>query len=204
MSDSRDSPKRTTSDRLLDSAMHLFARKGLTSTTVGDIELGAGLAPRSGALYKYFKSKDVLLAAGLERHLATIGAIQQELADLPLGEIRPEFTFLGHWLLDELEVERDITHIIERHGEQLGELRERMRVGISDRGYLIGADVVGRWRPDLAQPERERLSVITIGSLINYKRSTWTFGAEPLAISQDDLIETWVDACLAIVDSPSQ
>jgi len=60
--------------------------------------------------------------------------------------------------------------------------------------------MVRRWRPDLTQPERERLSVLTIGSLINYKRSTWTFGAEPLAVGEEELIDTWVDICVTVID----
>ncbi len=179
--------------------MHLFARKGVTSTTVGDIEQAAGLAPRSGALYKYFDSKDALLAAGLERHLRTIRDIEHDLALRPLGEIRSEFTMLGHWLLHELEVERDITHVLEREGDQVSDLREQMRAGISDRGYLIGADVIERWRPDLSQADRERLSVIAIGALINYKRSTWTFDRPPLELDQELLVETWVDVCVGII-----
>ncbi len=179
--------------------MHLFAQKGFVSTTVGDIEQAAGLSPRSGALYNYFDSKNALLTAGLERHLATVRDIEHDLALRPLGDIRSEITMLGHWLLHELELERDITHILEREGDHVSNLREQMRTGISDRGYLIGADVVGRWRPDLSQAERERLSVILVGALINYKRSTWTFGRPPLDLDDESLIETWVDVCIGII-----
>lgn len=183
--------------------MRLFAHKGVASTTVGQIEEAAGLAPRSGALYKYFDSKDALLAAGLERHLTTVRDIEHQLALRPLGEIRSEFTMLGHWLLHELEVERNITHILEREGEHVGDLRDRMRIGISDRGYLIGADVIGRWRPDLSQAKRESLSIIAVGALINYKRSTWTFGLAPLGIEEAQLIESWVEVCMSITTAES-
>jgi AcrR family transcriptional regulator len=199
MSKSGDSGSGGTRGRLLDAAMHLFARKGVTSTTVGDIEQAAGMAPRSGALYKYFESKDALLAAGLERHLATVRDIEPDLALRPLGDPRAEFTMLGHWLLHELDVERDITHILEREGDHVADLRDQMRTGISDRGYLIGADVIGRWRSGLSQSERERLAVIAVGALINYKRSTWTFGHAPLDLDAELLIDSWVDVCIAII-----
>jgi AcrR family transcriptional regulator len=199
MSKSDDSGDTGTRDRLLDAAMHLFAQKGVASSTVGDIELAAGLAPRSGALYNYFDSKDALLIAGLERHLATVRDIERDLALRPLGDRRSEFTMLGHWLLHELEVERDITHILEREGDHVAEIRERMRTGISDRGYLIGADVIGRWRTDLNQAERQRLAVIAVGALINYKRSTWTFGRAPLDLDAEALVDSWVHVCIAII-----
>lgn len=199
MNKSVDSGRPGTRERLLDAAMRLFARKGVSSTTVGEIEATAGLSPRSGALYKYFDSKDALLAAGLEQHLATMRDIEQELALRPLGEIRAEFTMLGHWLLHELEVERDITHILEREGDQVGAIRDRIRTGISDRSYLIGADVLGRWRPDLEQARREALSVIAVGALINYKRSAWTFGLAPLDLDEEILVQSWVEVCVAVI-----
>ena len=106
---------------------------------------------------------------------------------------------LGHWLLHELDVERDITHILEREGDHIPELRDQMRTGISDRGYLIGADVIGRWRTDLNETERQRLAVIAVGALINYKRSTWTFGRAPLDLDAEALVDSWVHVCIAII-----
>lgn len=207
MSKSRDSRaglRVDTRNRLLDAAMHLFARNGVATTTVGAIEQAAGMAPRSGALYKYFESKEALLSAGLERHLATVRDIGDELALRPLGDMRSELTLLGHWLLQELEVERNITHILEREGARVAVLRERMRAGVSDRGYLIGAAAIGRWRPDLSQPELERMSVIAVGALINYKRSSWTFGRAPLDLGEDELVATWVDMCIDAITRPAE
>ncbi|MFT3851449.1 MAG: TetR/AcrR family transcriptional regulator [Ilumatobacteraceae bacterium] len=185
--------------RLLDAAMGLFARRGVAATTVGDIESAAGLAPRSGALYKYFGAKDELLTAGLERHLSTVRDLATELTLQPLGEPRAELTLLARWLLDELENERDITHVLERDGEQVTALRDRMRSEISDQGYRIGAHVIGRWRADIPEPQRERLAVVLVGALINYKRSTWTLGAAPLGVPAEQICDTWVDTCLAVL-----
>ncbi len=199
MNKSSDLRSRETRGRLLDAAMHLFASKGVASTTVGEIEAAAGLAPRSGALYKYFDSKSALLAAGLERHLGTVHDLSAELALQPLGDVRSECLLLGRWLLRELEVERDITHILEREGEHLGDLRDRMRRGVSDRGYLIGADVLGRWLSHLAQRERERLAVVAVGALINFKRSTWTLGAPPLSLNDDEFVETWAEVFVTVI-----
>ena len=136
--------------------MRLFARKGVASTTVGEIEAAAGLSPRSGALYKYFDSKDALLGAGLERHLATVRDLEQDLALRPLGDLRSEFTLLGHWLLRELEVERDITHILEREGDLLGEVphaREVPAGGVRAPGGLLG----------LEHPQRPGVDVLGLG-----------------------------------------
>jgi AcrR family transcriptional regulator len=181
--------------------MHLFAQKGLDATTVGDIERAAGLSPRSGALYKYFDSKESLLAAGIQRHLDSVQSIENEIALQPLHDMRSEFTMLGRWLFHELEHERDLTHILEREGERLGPLRDRVRIELSDRSYRIGTDVVGRWRPDLGVDERKGLSAVAVGALINFKRSTWTFGTAPLALTEEQVIESWVDFCSRFITS---
>lgn len=180
-------------DRLVDAALRLFADRGFAATTVGDIEREAGFAPRSGALYKYFASKRALLDAGLERHLAAIGDVGDDVLLRPLDDIRSEITLLARWLLAELDRERHITHLLEREGDRLADLRERTRRGISERGYRIGSDLVGRWMPAASQTERDSFAVVAIGALINFRRSTWTFGAPPLDLTDDQFIDGWVE-----------
>ena len=188
-----------TGERLLDAAMTLFARHGVAGTSVGQIEAEAGMAPRSGALYKYFESKASLLSAGLERHLSSIEDMSGQLASRQLGELRVEIALVGHWLLTELDVERNITHIVEREGENQPELRDRMREGISERGYRIASAFIARWRPDLAESDRNSLAVVAVGALINVRRSTWTFGAPPLDLDDAHILRTWVDVCAAFL-----
>lgn len=192
-----------TRDRLLDSAMRLFARQGVAATTVGQIEAEAGMSPRSGALYKYFESKASLLNAGLERHLTTIDDMGDQLASRQLGDLRVELALVGHWLLTEMDAERDITHIIEREGQAHPELRARMRDGISERGYRIASDFAARWLPDLAAKSRDALAVVAVGALINVRRSHWTFGEPPLGLSDSDVLRAWVELCAAFFSTPS-
>ena len=97
-------------------------------------------------------------------------------------------------------MERDITHILERDGDRVAELRDRMRTEISDFGYLVGAEVLGRWRPNLTHGNRETLAVIAVGALINYKRTSWTLGAAPLGVGEDALIAAWVDVCMSAIE----
>lgn len=179
--------------RLVDAALQLFAKQGFDTTTIGQIEAAAGFAPRSGALYQYFASKRALLDAGLEQHLASIDDVEEQLTIRPLGDVRSEITLLAHWLLAELDRERQITHLLEREGERLADLRERSRVGISERGYQIGSDLIGRWLPDTTKTERDVFAVATIGALINFRRSTWTYGAPPRNLSDEDFINGWVE-----------
>lgn len=187
--------------RLIDAAIGLFARRGFNATTVGEIEVEAGFAPRSGALYQYFDSKRALLDAVLEQHLAAVDDVGERLDDRPLGDVRTEITLLAHWLLAELDRERQITHLLEREGERLADLRNRAREGISERGYRIGSQLLERWLPDTTATERDVFAVAAIGALINFRRSTWTFGAPPRNLSDADFIDGWVELFHPHIDS---
>ena len=179
--------------RLLDAAMPLFARQGFEATSIGEIETAAGFAPRSGAMYQYFASKQALLDAGLERHFASIVDVGEDIALRPLGEMRSELTLLARWLLAELDLERDMTHVIEREGERLGDVQARAREGMSERGYKIGSEILARWVVDMPQRERDALAVVSIGSIVNFRRSTWTFGRVPLGLTDDEFVASWVE-----------
>ena len=70
-------------------ALRLFAEKGFTSTTIADIAAMSGTA--HGLVYHYFRSKDELLLAVLERN-SFLPALRQLLAvgpDQPATEVLP-------------------------------------------------------------------------------------------------------------------
>lgn len=184
----------TTRARLINAALDLVAKRGYDGTSVGDIESAAGLAPRSGALYKYFDSKLAVLEAGLEQHLSSVAAADLDLAGTPLEDLVAEVEFFGRWLLAEMDRERTITHVIEREGARLPELRDRMRAGISDRGYRAAATFVARWSHKIAPAtqDHDALSVLLVGALVNFRRSTWTFDAQPLGLDDDRVIDAFV------------
>ncbi len=183
-----------TRDRLVDAALQLVAAHGFDGVSVGDIEAGAGLAPRSGALYKYFDSKLAVLEAGLERHLASIADFELDLEGSPLDDVG-EVEGVARSLLDELDRERTITHVIEREGDRLPDLRDRMRAGVSDRGYRMAAMFVERWTSSrgLESSDTDALAVLLIGGMINLRRSTWTFGAPPLDVDDERIISAFVE-----------
>ncbi len=192
-----------TRERLIDATLKLVAERGFDGVSVGDIETGAGLAPRSGALYKYFDSKLAVLQAGVEQHLAAINEIEVDLTDAPLTEPAPAIDAVARWILAELDQERTITHVIEREGDRLPELRDRMREGISDRGYRIAASFIERWAATVTtEPiDHEALAVLMVGALINLRRSTWTFGAPPLGIDDERFLETFLALSTALLDT---
>lgn len=187
----------STRDRLIDATLDLVAERGYDGTSVGDIESRAGLAPRSGALYKYFASKLAVLEAGLERHLQSVEATAIDLVETPLEDAAAEVELFGRWLLTEMDRERTITHVIEREGSRLPDLRDRMRAGVSDRGYQAAAAFVRRWSANTGPVgDPEAMAVLLVGALVNVRRSTWTFGAEPLGLDDERIISAFVSISL--------
>jgi AcrR family transcriptional regulator len=67
-----------TSNRIKTAALQLFLEKGYAQTSIGAIEKAAGLAPRAGAFYRHFASKQALL---------------EELAETQISETPDEFNF---------------------------------------------------------------------------------------------------------------
>lgn len=195
-------PTTDTRQRLIDATLQLVAARGFDGVSVGNIESTAGLAPRSGALYKYFDSKQAVLEAGLEQHLASIADVETDLAEMPLTDPRAETDLIARWLLAELDRERTITHVIEREGDRLPELRDRMRDGVSDRGYRIAARLIERRSRTVTVQaiDHDALAVILVGAIINLRRSTWTFNQPPLGLDDERFIATFIELATALLD----
>src|SRR5215207_11446739 len=118
---------RATAERIVDEGLRLFAENGFHGTTVGEIERRAGLTPRAGALYKHFPSKEAVLEAAFERHVAELEPLRSAIAMMPLGDLRAELTLLIRWCLKILASERDLRRIVISEGERFPRLKRRFR-----------------------------------------------------------------------------
>jgi TetR/AcrR family transcriptional regulator len=85
------SPVPSTADRILEAAEDLFAEKGYSATSLGDVADRVGI--RSPSLYNHFKNKEALYAAVLDRLLTDFSAPLQELES---GQVTNERIF--QWL----------------------------------------------------------------------------------------------------------
>ena len=191
----------STRDRLLDAGMRLFATQGFKATTVGAVEAAAGLQPRRGALYKHFVSKEALLEAAVARHLDSveIGAAQLNQLTIPitghdLDVLRRLIVELGRWFLSELDRQEAMTRVLEQDGDRLDDVRRLAHERIVDAGYIAAAGLArGALGPEV---DAEALAVVLMGSLIALRRTTWTFGAPPMAMDDDRVLATWADVCV--------
>ena len=77
-----------------------------------------------------------------------------------------------------------------------------MRDGISDRGYRIASAFVERWAVELGVEDidHDAVAVLLIGSLINLRRSTWTFGQAPLEVDDDRIVAAFVTLSTSLLD----
>ena len=76
----------TTSERILDAAEDLFAAKGYSATSLGDVADRVGI--RSPSLYNHFKNKEALYEAVLERLMVNFSAPLAELETGPVTQQR--------------------------------------------------------------------------------------------------------------------
>jgi AcrR family transcriptional regulator len=93
--------KQATRTRLLEAAARVYAREGFAGATLDDVAREAGLT--KGALYGHFGSKNNLLVALIEEHLAAEIATQVSLFDRDETTWKRPFSGSDRWMeeLDE-------------------------------------------------------------------------------------------------------
>jgi AcrR family transcriptional regulator len=181
-----------TRERIVTEAMRLFAAQGFRGTTVGEIEKAAGLVPRSGGLYKHFRSKEEVLEAGIERHVSEIELIEPALEMLPLGDPRADLMLIGRWTLEELGSEMPLMKVVQKDGGRFPELVAKVSERIIARGHRQGVAVVGRLFGDvLDEREVAALASLALGALVGYRIEEAMFGPRP--VNEEDYLAAWVD-----------
>lgn len=192
-------PQVPTRERLLRAGLTLFARQGFTETSVGEIEAAAGLQPRRGALYRHFPTKEALLEAAVARHFEAVQQVNLELFAARGADSRSVALIFGRWLLDDLDAQREMTHILEREGERLVHLRDQFRAD-ADAGFQAVKSVVESWlRERSATLDASVLAVTLMGGVVNFRRSAWTLGAAPLGLGDDQFLESFGDIVASLV-----
>lgn len=103
------SKKEKKRQKILKTAIKLFAKKGYHQTTIDDIADAAGIG--KGTVYEYFSSK-IDFVKEIYKNYSTPGQDMQRL--LEAGEIPPleKIKMLLHMLLDDLNKNRELNRII--------------------------------------------------------------------------------------------
>jgi AcrR family transcriptional regulator len=183
----------STRERIVDEAMRLFSQNGYTATSVAKIEDAAGLTPGAGGLYHHFKSKEAVLAAGIERHLERLGALRRIRGVLgSLGDLRAELKLTARYFLAELDEESELLRIL------ASDVRNRPQVLTAAAEQLVGSALTGFAGWIAAEAEREMpaeeataLALFGLGSLLSSRLLRDVIGVT-VPVDDENLVDAWV------------
>ena len=202
-----------TRHRLIAEGLRLFALQGFDATSVGEIEAAAGLQPRRGALYKHFASKQALLEAAVNAHLATtergavdIGGLDfAAIAGTDAALLRSILAGLARWFLDQMDSMKDLTRLIEQDGARMPDLTIGVKRNIIDLGYRTAANLIAAAAAEAAEAvDADAIAVMLLGALVAQRRTAWTFGSPPLDVGDERAIAVWIELALATFESISK
>ncbi len=194
----------TTRERILDEAMRLFSEHGYTATSIAKIEAAAGLTPGAGGIYHHFASKEAVLAAGIERQLARLGALREIRQVLgSLGDLKAELTLTARYILAELDSESELLRILAseaRHQPQLLKTAVDQLVSSTFEGFA--AWIAERAARPIADEEAAAIAAIGLGSLLSSRLLRDVLGI-PAQADDTTLVDTWVGLMLLALADPA-
>ncbi len=180
--------------------MRLFGEQGYRATTVVQIEEAAGLSPGSGGLYHHFRSKEDLLAEGIDRHLDRLRAlrdIRSVVGSLPDRDA--ELGVLARYGLQVLRDESPVLRLVVSEQVSPPAVLERARqIGLvvlrqELRGWLI--DVAAAAEPaDLAMVATVAIDALIARQLTSMLLSPLGGDATDPAdvLVEDQFVQEWV------------
>lgn len=193
-----------TRERIVDEAMRLFSQHGYAATTIATIEEAAGLTPGAGGLYHHFKSKEAVLAAGIDRQLERLGALRRIRQVLgSLGDLRAELTLTARYFLAELDGESELLRIL------ASDIRNRPQVLNAAAEELVSStltDFAG-WIADEAEralpaEQAKAIAVFGLGSLLS-SRLLRDVLAVPIQVDDEALVDAWVQMMVTAIAEPT-
>jgi AcrR family transcriptional regulator len=193
-----------TRERIVDEAMHLFSQHGYAGTSVAKIEAAAGLSAGAGGLYHHFKSKEAVLAAGIERQLARLDALRDIRRLLtPLGDLKSELILVARYILAELDSESELLRILAT------EARSRPQLLTTAVDQLVNSTFQGfaTWiaeRAERPMPEVSPTTIATLGlgSLLSSRLLRDVFGV-PSPVDDEALVDGWVRLMMGALCDPA-
>jgi AcrR family transcriptional regulator len=183
----------TTRERIVDEAMLLFSQNGYAATSIAKIEAAAGLTPGAGGIYHHFASKEAVLAAGIERQLARLGALREIRGVLgSLGDVKAELTLTARYVLAELDRESELLRIL------TSDARNRPQLLTTAVDQLVSSTFTGfaAWIEERAErsipPEEARaIAAVGLGSLLSSRLLRDVLHI-PAQVGDELFVETWV------------
>jgi AcrR family transcriptional regulator len=190
----------TTRERIIDQAMYLFGQHGYTATSIAKIEQAAGLTPGAGGLYHHFQSKEAVLAAGIERQLARLGALREIRGVLtPLGDLKAELILIARYILAELDSESELLRIL------ASEARNRPQILTAAVDQLVNSTFQGfatwigqRGEDTVPEAKAKAIAAVGLGALLSSRLLRDVLDI-PSPVEDETLLDTWVALMLVAI-----
>lgn len=176
--------------------MRLFSEHGFGGTSVARIERAAGLTPGAGGLYHHFRSKDDVLAAGVSRHLARLGALRDiRRLFTGVGDLRTELTVTARYVLAELTSESVLLQVLATEARGRPQLVDAAVTALVDDTYAEFAVWLSEsWA---VPPERARaLTAVAMGALVAHRLMCGLFPGRP-GVDDETFVAAWTDTFAA-------
>ena len=195
---------RSTRERIVAEALRLFAERGYAATSVAEIEAASGLSPGAGGLYRHFRSKEEVLAAGVREHIVRtkeqVTSVLQSAStfeDRPL-EVRLRMTCQAG--LAKMREEADLIRVLFRDLDQFPNLVAEMRDGIVNPLY----DGISKWlaaQPEFAGAKEDWQAIAAIlgGAVVNYWLANESLYEPPTRIDESRFVAAWARLGLGLV-----
>ncbi len=203
---------RPTRDRLLTAGLAMIAERGFNGVTVGEIEASVGLAPRRGALYKHFPSKQALIEVAMEERITGVADLSDQVAwfasPAAMADPRSSLRLIAQIALDELDREKHINQIIEKDGNRFPALRDLMRDAVVEPGFHYAEEIFAVWAREALEvdagsdPDRAAaidvaaVATVLLSALVHHRRHEWLLGEPPHRIQTDRFLDAWVDVAM--------
>jgi AcrR family transcriptional regulator len=193
----------TTRERIVDEAMRLFSEHGYTATSIAKIEAAAGLTPGAGGLYHHFRSKEAVLAAGIERQLAQLSALRQIRQVLgPLGDLQAELTLTARYILAELDSESELLRILSSESRNRPQLLTAAVEQLVTSTYSGFAVWIGeRAERPIEDEQAAAIAAFGLGSLLSTRLLRDLLGI-PAQVDDRTLVDTWVQIMARTLADP--
>ncbi len=190
-----------TRERILAAALELFATQGFDATSTAQIEAAAGLSPRSGALYKHFRSKEQLLEVALAQRMQEITTLPDRLDLGPLSDLRSELSLIARWGLAELARERELALIVMKEGHRLPAFRDAFRDAIVRPGHALATEVLRRYSTShqVEFDDIEALGEVLCSALVGFALQGFMLGNGFVEISDERFAGAHLDIAMALV-----
>jgi len=194
----------STKERLVAEAMRLFSQQGYRATSITQIERAAGLVPGCGALYNHFKTKEELLAAGIDRQLDRRRAMHDISALFAgQGDLRTELTLLCRYLMSVLDREGEFLQVAARTPADESPRLKDAYAALVDGLYSELADWIKGCAPTLDDSETRRISVVGINALLGKRATRIVFHSPQIDPPDDQYVADWTDMLAGWIQSAS-